>query len=71
MEKGFCKEMGLNVEIKKFTSGGVAAQSFLAGQGDFLDSGDWPAVRSWLTTDDKEDRSSAWRRTPTTETSRS
>ena len=55
VEKGFCKEMGLNVEIKKFTSGGVAAQSFLAGQGDFLDSGDWPAVRSWLTTDDKED----------------
>ena len=55
VEKGICADMGLNVEIKKFTSGGVAAQSFLAGQGDFLDSGDWPAVRSWLTTDDKED----------------
>ena len=55
VEKGICKDMGLNIEIKKFTSGGVAAQSFLAGQGDFLDSGDWPAVRSWLTTADKED----------------
>ena len=55
VEKGFCKDMGLNVEIKKFTSGGVAAQSFIANQGDFLDSGDWPAVRSWLLTEDKED----------------
>ena len=55
VEKGFCKDMGLNVEIKKFTSGGVAAQSFIAGQGDFLDSGDWPAVRSWLLTEGKED----------------
>lgn len=55
IEKGFCKDMGLDVEIKKFTSGGVAAQSFIAGQGDFLDSGDWPAVRSWLLTEDKED----------------
>ena len=55
VEKGFCKEMGLNVEVKKFTSGGVAAQSFIAGQGDFLDSGDWPAMRSWMLTEDKED----------------
>lgn len=55
VQKGFCKDMGLDVEIKKFTSGGVAAQSFIAGQGDFLDSGDWPAVRSWLLTEEKED----------------
>ncbi|TFH42577.1 MAG: ABC transporter substrate-binding protein [Lysobacterales bacterium] len=55
VEKGFCKDMGLNVEIKKFTSGGVAAQSFIANQGDFLDSGDWPAVRTWLLTDGKDD----------------
>ena len=55
VEKGICKDMGLDVEIKKFTSGGVAAQSFLAGQGDFLDSGDWPAVRSWLATDGEAD----------------
>lgn len=55
VEKGICADMGLNVEIKKFTSGGVAAQSFLAGQGDFLDSGDWPAVRSWLATQDADD----------------
>ena len=54
-EKGFCKEEGLNLDIKKFTSGGVAASSFLAGAGDFLDSGDWPAVRSWLLTKDKAD----------------
>lgn len=55
MEKGFCKDMGLDLEIKKFTSGGVAAQSFIAGQGDFMDTGDWPAVRTWLLMSDKED----------------
>jgi ABC-type nitrate/sulfonate/bicarbonate transport system substrate-binding protein len=55
VEKGWCKDMGLDVEIRKFTSGGVAAQSFIAGQGDFMDTGDWPAVRTWLLTQDKDD----------------
>lgn len=55
VEKGWCKDMGLDIEIKKFTSGGVAAQSFIAGQGDFMDTGDWPAVRTWLLTQDKDD----------------
>jgi sulfonate transport system substrate-binding protein len=53
--KGLCKPLGLNVEIKKFTSGGVAAQSFMAGKGDFVDTGDWPAVRTWLKTADQDD----------------
>lgn len=54
-KKGFCKELGLDIDMKMFTSGGVAAQSFLAGQGDWVVTGDWPAVRSWLKTQDNED----------------
>lgn len=52
-KKGYFREEGLNVNIKSFTSGGVAIQSFIAGQGDFVDSGDWPAIRSWITTNGK------------------
>ena len=48
-EKGYFKEYGLNVKIKTFTSGGMAAQSFMAGQGDFVCTGDWPAARMWET----------------------
>lgn len=55
IKKGFCKDLGLNVEMKMFTSGGVAAQSFLAGQGDWVNTGDWPAVRSWLNTQGNDD----------------
>lgn len=54
-KKGFCQELGLDLDMKMFTSGGVAAQSFLAGQGDWVVTGDWPAVRSWLSTQDNED----------------
>ena len=50
VRKGFCEELGLNIKFKQFTSGGVAAQSFLAGQGDFVNTGEWPAVRTWLLT---------------------
>ena len=55
IKKGFCKDLGLNVEMKMFTAGGVAAQSFLAGQGDWVNTGDWPAVRSWLNTQGNDD----------------
>lgn len=54
-KKGFCKKLGLNLDMKMFTSGGVAAQSFLAGQGDWVVTGDWPAVRSWLNTQGNDD----------------
>ena len=50
VRKGYCKDLGLNIEFKQFTSGGVAAQSFIAGQGDFVNTGEWPAVRTWLVT---------------------
>ena len=33
-----------------FTSGGVAAQSFIGGQGDWVVTGDWPAMRTWMQT---------------------
>ena len=52
VKKGFCKKLGLNIDMKLFTSGGVAAQSFIAGQGDWVVTGDWPAVRTWLKTQD-------------------
>jgi ABC-type nitrate/sulfonate/bicarbonate transport system substrate-binding protein len=55
VEKGWCKEVGLNLEIKSFPSGNVAGQAFLTGQGDFVDTGDWAAVRSWLQTEDSKD----------------
>lgn len=51
-QKGYFKEYGLNVKIKTFTSGGMAAQSFMAGQGDFACTGDWPAGRMWATAKD-------------------
>jgi ABC-type nitrate/sulfonate/bicarbonate transport system substrate-binding protein len=53
VRKGFCEELGLNIKFKQFTSGGVAAQSFIAGQGDFVNTGEWPAVRTWLVTKGK------------------
>lgn len=53
VHKGFYKKLGLNVKLKHFTSGGVAAQSFIAGRGDFVNTGDWPAVRTWLQTKGK------------------
>lgn len=55
VNKGFCKELGLNVELKLFTSGGVAAQSYIGGQGDFVNTGDWPAMRTWLQTRNSKD----------------
>jgi len=55
VKKGFCEELGLDIDMKSFTSGGVAAQSFLAGQGDWVVTGDWPAVRSWLETQGNDD----------------
>lgn len=44
---GYFEEYGLNVKVKTFTSGGMAAQSFAAGQGEFVCSGDFPAAKMW------------------------
>lgn len=46
-KKGYFKDYGLNVKVKTFTSGGMAAQSFIAGQGDFVETGDWPGAKMW------------------------
>ena len=55
VKKGFCEKLGLDIDMKMFTSGGVAAQSFIAGQGDWVVTGDWPAVRTWLSTQKNAD----------------
>ncbi len=50
VKKGFCKNVGLDIDMKMFTSGGVAAQGFIGGQGDWVVTGDWPAMRTWMQT---------------------
>ena len=55
IKKGFCKNVGLDIDMKMFTSGGVAAQGFIGGQGDWAVTGDWPAMRTWMTTRDNAD----------------
>jgi ABC-type nitrate/sulfonate/bicarbonate transport system substrate-binding protein len=50
IKKGFCKKAGLDIDMKTFTSGGVAAQGFIGGQGDWVVTGDWPAMRTWMQT---------------------
>lgn len=50
VRKGFCSKLGLNVNFKLFTSGMVASQSFLAGEGDFVNTAEWPALSLWRTT---------------------
>jgi NitT/TauT family transport system substrate-binding protein len=45
--KGFYKEAGLDVELKPFASGSTALQSFGAGQGDIVVSGELPSVSYW------------------------
>ncbi len=55
IKKGYCKNAGLDIDMKMFTSGGVAAQAFIGGQGDWVVTGDWPAMRTWMTTKDNAD----------------
>jgi ABC-type nitrate/sulfonate/bicarbonate transport system substrate-binding protein len=55
VKKGFCKNVGLDIDMKMFTSGGVAAQGFIGGQGDWVVTGDWPAMRTWMTTKNNTD----------------
>ena len=55
VKKGMCKKRGLDIGFKLFTSGGVAAQSFIAGKGDWGVTGDWPAVRTWIKTQGEKD----------------
>jgi ABC-type nitrate/sulfonate/bicarbonate transport system substrate-binding protein len=50
VKNGYCKKAGLDIDMKMFTSGGVAAQAFIGGQGDWVVTGDWPAIRTWITT---------------------
>lgn len=46
-KKGFYTEAGLDVELKPFPSGSTALQSFAAGQGDIVVSGELPSVSYW------------------------
>lgn len=55
VKKGFCKKAGLDIDMKMFTSGGVAAQAFIGGQGDWVVTGDWPAIRTWFITQNNPD----------------
>lgn len=55
VKKGFCKSAGLDIDMKMFTSGGVAAQAFIGGQGDWVVTGDWPGMKTWMETKDNAD----------------
>ncbi|MGE3147619.1 MAG: ABC transporter substrate-binding protein [Pseudorhodoplanes sp.] len=46
-KNGFYKEAGLDVELKPFPSGATALQTFAAGQGDIVVSGELPSVSYW------------------------
>ena len=45
--KGFLKAEGLEVQIRLFPSGTTAIQSFKAGGGDIMYTGDLPALQYW------------------------
>lgn len=55
VKNGYCKKLGLNIDMKTFTSGGTAAQAFIGGQGDWVVSGDWPSIRMWNSTESNAD----------------
>jgi NitT/TauT family transport system substrate-binding protein len=48
LSNGYYKEAGLDVEYRPFPSGMTAFQSFKAGQGDIIMTGDLPAVQYFL-----------------------
>jgi ABC-type nitrate/sulfonate/bicarbonate transport system substrate-binding protein len=46
-DKGLYKAEGLDVELRSFPSGSTALESFKAGHGDIVASGELPSVRYW------------------------
>ena len=46
-KNGFYKAAGLDVELRSFPSGSTALQSFKAGEGDIVISGELPSVSYW------------------------
>jgi NitT/TauT family transport system substrate-binding protein len=50
-KNGFYKAEGLDVDLKMFPSGATALQSFKAGQGDIVASGELPSVSYWASSD--------------------
>jgi ABC-type nitrate/sulfonate/bicarbonate transport system substrate-binding protein len=50
-KNGLYKAEGLDVDLKIFPSGSTALQSFKAGQGDIVVSGELPSVTYWASTD--------------------
>lgn len=48
IEKGFYKEVGLDVTYRLFPSGTTALQTFQTGQGDIVMTGDLPAVQYYF-----------------------
>ena len=50
-KNGFYKAEGLDVDLKIFPSGATALQSFRAGQGDIVASGELPSVSYWASSD--------------------
>lgn len=46
-KNGFYKDAGLNVVLRAFPSGSTALQTFAAGQGDIVVSGELPSVSYW------------------------
>jgi ABC-type nitrate/sulfonate/bicarbonate transport system substrate-binding protein len=50
-KNGFYKAEGLDVDLKIFPSGSTALQSFKAGQGDIVASGELPSVSYWASSD--------------------
>jgi ABC-type nitrate/sulfonate/bicarbonate transport system substrate-binding protein len=51
-KNGFYKAEGLDVDLRSFPSGSTALQSFKAGQGDIVISGELPSVTYWAANDD-------------------
>jgi ABC-type nitrate/sulfonate/bicarbonate transport system substrate-binding protein len=50
-KNGFYKAEGLDVDLRSFPSGSTALQTFKAGQGDIVVSGELPSVSYWASTD--------------------
>lgn len=46
-EEGYFKAQGLNATVTQFSTGAEAMDSFRAGQGDILMTGDFPSMKLW------------------------
>ncbi len=45
--KGYFKELGLEIDLRRFTSGAAAVEGFLSGNADFVVSGHIPGAKLW------------------------